>query len=194
MSTRGDGPTAEPQARRWRLDDQSPKLPTDLPPLPRASGRRTVVAIVAAVLTLWLGLSLSFRGWKARYQARTEFGASRVAPVIDPLASDPPPGIRPADWRAAVADTHAMLLALTAAGVLDESRMDGLRQDLADRVARARPETALKTLSDIWNDLERQAGPLIAPDRISPPANSRHAARHPRPPRPKILGPSPAGR
>ncbi len=83
-----------------------------------------------------------------------------------------------------------MLLALTSAGVLDESRMDDIRRDLAARVALTRPETALKTLSGIWNDLERQAGPIIAPDRSPPPANPRHAARHPRPARPKILGPS----
>lgn len=77
MPTRGDEPTAGPMARRWRLDDRTPKLPIELPPLPRASGRRIVLAIVAAFLVLWLGLSLSFRQWKARYQARAEFGAPR---------------------------------------------------------------------------------------------------------------------
>ncbi len=196
MSTRGDGPTAGSPARRWRVDDRPASLPAELPPLPpaRASGRRAVLAIVAAFLALWLGLSLSFRAWKARYRARADFGASRVAPAVDPLASEAPPGIAPADWRGAVADTHAMLLALTAAGVLDERAMDDLRRDLTDRVARSRPETAVRTLAGIWDDLERRAGPIIAPDRSSPPAGSRHAARHPRPPRPKILGPSPARR
>ena len=192
MSTPGDVPPARPEARRWRLDDRSPKLPTDSPgPAPRVSGRRTVVTIVAAVLALWLVLHLAFRGWKARYLARAEFGATRVAPVVDPLASTNPPDLPPADWRGAVADTHAMLLALTGAGVLDETQMDDLRRDIASRVARARPETALKTLTDLWDDLERRAGPVIAPDKVPPPPNSRHAARHPRPPRPKILGPSP---
>jgi hypothetical protein len=184
MSMPGDGPSA----RRWRSDDRTSKLPEDPPTPLRNSGRRAVLAIVAAVLTLWLGLWLAFRGWKARYRALAEFGAKRVAPAVDPLASTLPPDIPPDDWRLAVADTHAMLLALTGAGVLDESRMDDLRRDIADRVARARPETARQTLSDLWDDLERKAGPLIAPDRNTPPPGSRHAARNPRPPRPSILG------
>jgi hypothetical protein len=179
-----------PSARRWRFDPLSPGSGPGVPGGSRATGRWAVGAIVASVLTLWLGLDLAFRGWKARYQARAEFGAARVAPLVDPLAGLAPPGVDPARWRSAVADTHAMLLALTGAGVLDEPRMDGLRRDIADRVAAARPETALKTLADLWDDLELKAGPVIAPDRAPPPANSRHAARHPRPPRPAILGPS----
>lgn len=154
----------------------------------QVSGRRAVVALVATVLALWLGLDLAFRAWKARYDALAGFGASKVAPAIDPLAEMIPPDISPSDWRAAVADTHAMLLALTGAGVLDQSQMDQLRQDVADRVARARPETALKTLANLWDDLERKAGPVIAPDLTPPPPNSRQAARNPRPPRPKLLG------
>ena len=161
---------------------------TDRHSPPRASGRRAVVVLVAAVLTLWLGLDLAFRGWKARYRALAEFGASRVAPAIDPLASTNPPDVPTLEWQAAVADTHAMLLALTGSGVLGESQMDDLRRDIAARVARARPETALKALANLWDDLERKAGPVIAPDRVPPPPNSRHAARNPRPPRPKILG------
>ncbi len=156
----------------------------------QASGRRAVVALVATVLALWLGLDLAFRVWKARYDALAGFGASKVAPAIDPLAEINPPAVAPSDWRAAVADTHAMLLALTGAGVLDQSQMDQLRQDVADRVARARPETALKILANLWDDLEGKAGPVIAPDLTPPPANSRHAARNPRPPRPKLLGSS----
>ena len=156
----------------------------------RTSGRRAVVALVLAILALWLALDLAFRGWKARYDALARFGASEVAPAIDPLAWTIPPDIPPADWRLAVADTHAMLLALTAAGALDRPGMDQLRQDITHRVARARPETALETLADLWDDLERDAGPLIAPDLIPPPPNSRQAARNPRPPRPKLLGPS----
>ncbi len=87
-----------------------------------------------------------------------------------------------------------MLLALTGAGVLDHPQMDQLRQEIADRVAQARPETARQTLADLWDDLERDAGPIIAPDQTPPPPNSRHAARNPRPPRPKLLGPPSANR
>ncbi len=197
MTTRSDRPDAPPPDRRWRFDGQPGPDPDDrspgaVPPAPGASGRRAVGTIVAAVLTLWLGLDLAFRGWKARYRARADFGATRVAPAVDPLADLVPPGISPDDWRAAVADTRAMLVALTGSGVLDESRMEDLRRDLAARVAGARPETALRALAALWDDLELKAGPVIAPDRAPPPAGSRHAARHRRPARPRILGPSPA--
>jgi hypothetical protein len=159
--------------------------PANAPP---TSGRRAVGALVLAILALWLSLDLAFREWKARYKALAEFGASEVAPAIDPLAQIRPPDIPPHEWQSTVDDTHAMLLALTAAGVLDRAQMDQLRLDIADRVARARPETALKTLAGLWDDLERKAGPVIAPDLSPPPANSRHAARNPRPRRPTILG------
>jgi len=191
----GNGPGP---GRRWRVDDRAirPRPPTPAAPSPpaRVSGRRVVGAMVAAVLTLWLGLDLAFRGWRARHQARAEFGATRVAPAIDPLAEATPPGVPPLEWRRAVADTHAMLLALTGSGFLDESRMDGLRREIASRVVAARPETARVTLAGLWDDLERDAGPLVAADLAPPPPRSRQAARHPRPPRPPLLGPSTIGR
>ncbi len=191
-----DDPTGD--GRRWRIDGRAAR---PRPPAPvveatpaRVSGRRVVGVMVAAVLTLWLGLDLAFRSWQARHRARAEFGATRVAPAIDPLAASPPPGVSPLEWRRAVADTRAMLLALTASGFLDEPKMEALRREIAAKVAAARPETARTTLAALWDDLERRAGPLIAPDRSPPPPNSRHAARHPRPPRPKLLGPSTIGR
>ena len=162
----------------------------NLAKVPQGSGRRAVVALVLAILALWLILDQSFRRWKARYSALAEFGALRVAPAIDPLASMVPPDVPSSDWQLAVADTHAMLVALTGAGVLDRSQMDQLREDIEHRVAQARPETSLKTLADLWDDLERKAGPVIAPDLTPPPPDSRHAARSSRPARPKVLGPS----
>jgi len=193
MATGGGATSDEVPDRRWRRDDRTARpVAGPSPPGPaRVSGRRVVLAMTAAVLLLWLGLDQAFRGWRARYQARAAFGAARVAPAIDPLARSNPPDVPPLEWRRAVADTHAMLLALTGSGLLDEPRMDELRRDIAARVDRARPETARATLAALWDDLERKAGPAIAPDRVPPPANSRHAARHPRPPRPSLLGPSP---
>jgi hypothetical protein len=146
--------------------------------------------MVVVILLFWFALDQAFRAWKTHYQALAAYGANRVAPVIDPLAETLPPDVPPTDWRVAVADTHAMLVALTGAGVLDETQMDDLRRDIAARVASAHPETARQTLADLWNDLEKRAGPLLTSDPIPPPKNSRHAARNPRPPRPKILGPS----
>ncbi len=185
MSTSGNGPLSPVEARRWRIDDRR----TGPLSAGRPSGRRVVIGLLAIVLVFWLSIGLAFRAWKARYQALAEFGAMRVAPVIDPLASTVPPDVPSTEWRVAVSETHAMLLALTGAGVLDEVQMNDLRREIAAKVAAARPETARQTLAGLWDDLERQAGPVIAPDRIPPPANSRQAARNPRPPRPKILGP-----
>ena len=177
--------------RRWRHDDLiDPARPADS----RASGRRTVVLFVAGVLLLWFGLDRGFRAWKARYEARAAFAATRLAPAVDPMARLTPDGVDPVAWRRAVADTHAMLLALGGSGVLDEGRLEDLRRQVADRAARARPETAVGELSALWDDLERRAGPIIAPDRVPPPAGSRHALRHPRPPRPALLGPPVASR
>ncbi len=156
------------------------------------SGRRTVAAIVAAVLLLWFGLDRAFRGWTARYQARATFGAKEVAPTVDPLTTIHPPAIPPLDWNQAVVDTHAMLVALTGSGLLDEGQMATLRQHLLDQVRQAtnHPEIARAILAKIWDEIERDAGPTVAPDLIPPPPNSRHAKRHPRPPRPSLLGPS----
>ncbi len=190
MSLSGDGASPTSIDRRWRLDGRGARPSSHSRPDPRPTpGRRVVVAIVLAVLALWLGLSLTFRAWQSRYRALADFGATKVAPVVDPLASVVPPDVPVTEWRVAVSDTHAMLLALTGSGVLDETQMDDLRREIASRVAAARPETARRTLAELWDDLERKAGPIIAPDQVKPPANSRHASRNPRPPRPRILGP-----
>ena len=193
---RADLETTTPN-RRWRVDDTVPPALAGPAPRSTVSGRRAVVALVSAVLILWFVLNLAFREWRAGYQARAQYGATHVAPVVDPLANLEPPGVVPLEWRRAVSDTHAMLLALTGSGLLGESQMDDLRRDIAAQVANARPETAQGILAAIWDDLERKAGPVIAPDRTDVPLNPRHAARHPRPARPKILGPSvkvPVGR
>ena len=161
-------------------------------PPPARSGRRVVSAIVLTVLLVWFGLDRAFRSWTARYQARASFGATQVAPTVDPLANMVPPAIAPDAWNRAVTDTHAMLVALTGSGLLDEGQMETLRLHLANQVhlATLHPETARSILAQIWDDLERSAGPTLAPDLIPPPPNSRHAKRHPRPARPKLLGPS----
>ena len=156
------------------------------------SGRWTVAAFVAVVLVGWFGLDQAFRAWTARYQARAAFGATQVAPTVDPLARLNPPGIPPGAWRSAVADTHALLVALCGSGVLDQLQMENLRRRLTAQVeqATAHPEQARAILAQVWDEVERDAGPAIAPDLIPPPPGSRQSKRHPRPPRPTLLGPS----
>lgn len=152
------------------------------------SGRRFVIVGVVATLAIWGAVYLAFLDWRARYRALAAFGEERVAPLVDPMADRAPIGVEPGAWREAVADTHAMLVALTAAGVLDRAGMEALRSDVEARVARATtPGSARSELTSLWDDLETKAGPLIAPDPTPARAGSRHAPRHPRPPRPALL-------
>lgn len=170
-------------ARRAALEEES-----------SASGRRFVIAGVIATLLIWGAVYLAFLYWRGRYRALAEFGASQVAPLVDPLADRVPPGVEPDAWRGAVADTRGMLLALTGAGVLDRSQMELLRDEVAARVARATtPGSARDELTALWDQMEREAGPVIAPD-VDPPPGPRHAARHPRPPRPALLRRAPAAK
>jgi hypothetical protein len=139
------------------------------------SGRRFVTLAVLGVLVLWGVLSLAFRDWRARYRARAAFGATQVATAIDPLAEVVPPGIAPDAWRRAVAETHAMLVTLTASNLLDLAQMHALRAEVRARVARARPETARDELAGLWNGIA---------DRAEPVLETRH-------PRPELLPPCP---
>lgn len=142
---------------------------------PAHSGRRVVVAAGLALLVLWGVLWLTFRQWRAGYRERAAFGAAQVATAVDPLAGVVPPGTDAEAWRGAVAQTHAMLVTLTAANLLDRAQMQSLRDDIAARVARARarPETARDELAGLWDHMTERAGPILAP-------------RHPRP---KLLPP-----
>jgi hypothetical protein len=146
-----------------------------------------VIAGVVVTLVIWGAVYLAFLYWRATYRALAEFGAAQVAPLVDPLADRVPTGIDPSAWKSAVADTHAMLVALTGAGLLDRAQMEALRADVAARAARATPESARDELSRLWDAIEARAGPAVAPDVDTPPPGSRQAARHPRPKRPELL-------
>lgn len=185
----GDGlPRTSP---RWGPDDLARRPVLD--EASSVSGRRFVIVGLLATLAIWGAVYLAFLYWRARYRTLAEFGASQVAPLVDRLADRVPSGVDPDAWKQAVADTHGMLLALTGAGVLDRPQMEGLRGDVSARVARATtPEAARAELTALWDDIEAKAGPVIAPDVTPPPPGSRHASRHPRPPRPGLLRAGPA--
>ena len=142
------------------------------------SGRRVVIVAALVFLVTWGGLYLAFRDWRTRYRQRAAFGATRVATAVDPLAAIVPPELSPDAWRGAVAETHAMLVDLTASNLLSLDQMKALRAEIAARVARTRPETARDELTGLWNDLE---------DRSVPALLDRH-------PRPKFLPPRTAKR
>jgi hypothetical protein len=160
-------------APRLRIDDFAPGSAEP----PTHSGRRFVIGAGLVLVLLWGTLQVVFRVWRSGYRSRAAFGASQVAPAIDPLAGVVPTEVDAEAWRQAVAETHAALVTLTAANLLDRSQMQSLRADLAARVARARarPDTARDELASLWDELADRAGPILDP-------------RHPRP---KLLPPRP---
>ncbi|WP_406698503.1 hypothetical protein V5E97_06435 [Singulisphaera sp. Ch08] len=146
---------------------------------PTHSGRRFVIVASLILILLWGTLQAVFRVWRAGYRRRADFGATQVAPAIDPLAEVVPPEVNPRAWREAVAETHEALVTLTAANLLDLAQMKGLRDDVGARVARARahPETARDELAGLWNELANQAGPIL---------EARHSRPKWLPPRPPV--------
>jgi hypothetical protein len=153
--------------------------------LPRGhSGRRFVLVAGFTVLLIWGALYLIFREWRANYRERAAYGLSQVVPAIDPLAEIAPPGLDPIAWRAAVRDTHALLVTVTGSNLLRVKDMRQLREELDQAVdrARARPETAVGELAAIWNNLSDRAEFLLKDSR------SASGERHPRP---RILPPRP---
>ena len=187
MTTVGNGQSGgnEPSTRRWNPEDLVRRgRPSDIKTV---SGRRFVIAGVIGILLVWGAVLLGFRAWRAQYEALAAYGATQIAPLVDPLADHTPPGVDPVAWRQSVADTHAMLLALTGSAMLEQPMMETLHSEIAALVARSTPLTAQRELTTLWDNLERKAGPIIAPDLFPPTAGTRHAARHPRPARPEIL-------
>ncbi len=171
-----------------------------------ASGRRFVTAAVLAILLLWGSLYLIFRNWRAGYREREAFGARYVAGAVDALASivpagECPPSIRTSGcagavaiaaavaaqaklpdtsadaWHRAVAETHAMLITLTASNVLDIQQMNDLSKRVSALVAGARPSTARAELAALWDEIEAQAGPIV---------RSRHTRPNLLPPFPRL--------
>lgn len=171
MRERDDQERRRP-AHRLRIDEFA-EGPEEAP---THSGRRFVIVAALILIVVWGTLQVVFRVWRAGYRNRAAFGATQVAPAIDPLVKVVPPGVEPSAWREAVVETHEALVTLTAANLLELSQMKRLRDEVAARVARARPETARDELAGLWNDLANQAGPIL---------DARHS-------RPKLLPPRPA--
>src|SRR6478672_3090920 len=187
MATASDGQGRQTPTRRIRIDLSAAsraRPASRFRAAGRHSGRRLVTVAVLVGLSLWGGLYLAFREWRAHYRERAAFGASRVATAIDPLAGVVPGDADRAAWRRAVADTHAMLVALTASNLLDLDQMQALRAELAACVARARPETARSELARLWDSLAARAGPVVtrlARPRILPPPRPAAPATGSRP-------------
>ena len=171
--------------RRLRIDATAGGMSPSSDVPPGRSGRHVVIVGVLLVLVTWGGLYLAFRDWRARYRERALYGATHVATAIDPMVAEVPAGVPPEAWRDAVSETHAMLVTVTASNLLDMAALRSLRGDVAARVARARPETALSELAGLWDDLHDRAGPLL--DRhprpeLLPPLSRRGQPQSPLPP------------
>jgi hypothetical protein len=179
MNTLRNGDTGNGHIRRLRIDGRPMSKPVEVEPLGREhSGRVFITAGGLTLLVLSAVVFGFFQDWRSRYRALAEFGASRVAPAINPLVAHKPPGITIDEWEHTVDDTRAMLIAVTASGLLDKPTMEVLRNDLAERVAQTKPETAVTELSRLWDEMETKAGPIL----------TRRTERAPHPPRrPRLL-------
>jgi len=146
---------------------------------PSWSGRRFVIVGVIVLIAIWSALYLVFREWRSRHRELAAFGAREVGPLVDPLASLSPPGVEPKVWADAVRDSHAMLDALTASGLLDRPSMEALRDDLHRRFAATTSESAVPDLTALWDEMQAKAGPILTGRPSRPPFC---------PTRPEILG------
>ncbi len=166
MASTSNGHQDGSGSRRFRFDDMASTVVH--PPAsasgsgdlgPHHSGRRLVLVAGAAILVLWGALYLVFHAWRVRYRTRTSFGVTQVAPVIDPLAEIIPPGVSAGAWQEAVRETHAMLVSVLSANLLDLQQMQLLRDELKQTVEQARlhPETARDELASVWTAMADRA-------------------------------------
>jgi hypothetical protein len=190
MSSMPNGRKHDPLARRVKLGelDSYPSRPRATPArgnTPFHSGRRFVLLAGLVILSVWAGLYLGFRDWRARYRTRARYGATQVVPVIDAFAETVPPGVKPDEWREAVKQTHDMLMSVTGSNLLDLSQLHSLRGELEQAVERARahPDSAVGELAAVWDIVADRAEFVLWDSR------SATGERHPRP---RILPTRPA--
>jgi len=119
------------------------------------SGRWVIGLGVAALLSIWGGLYLAFNAWRDIAEARIAYGKEQVAPVVSRFAEVEPPGVEPATWRSAVAETRQLVEEFTGTGRLDVGELDALRNDLEERTETAalQPRRAVEELASIWFEL-----------------------------------------
>jgi hypothetical protein len=104
------------------------------------------------------------------------YAEDRVAPALDAFAGLDPPGVDLVQWRDVVDRTRDLLLEVTAARTISTLRMQDLRREFDQAVARARarPESAVDELAAVWDALDRYA-------RASSPDSKPEGRGHTRP-------------
>lgn len=143
------------------------------------SGRWFVIGAVLTLLLIWGTVFVVFREWRARHRELAAYGATQIAPLVDPLAKMVPPKVDAKAWKRAVDDTHGMLVAATSSGTMGRPELETLRAELAVRFAQDTPETAKDDLTKLWDEMRKRVGPILTGHPSRPPFC---------PPRPKILG------
>jgi hypothetical protein len=161
MESPGNGSASREPAHHFRID-APPGSRGISDPLGRGrSGRRLVTVAVLGILVIWSMLYIFFVKWRAGYRARVSYASVALAPTVDPLSQVIPPNVDPATWAETIAETHAMLDRLAGSGVLDMDQIQTIRADLNQRVAHARPDTAIRDLVEIWSGLDAKARPIV---------------------------------
>ena len=137
-----------------------------------------MLAAGLTVLLIWGTLYLVFRDWRARYRERAVLWIDPGAfpPSIGCGRSRRPMSIPPDGVKQWIRHS-AMLTTVTGSNLLDVKDMDNLRDELDQHVARAtdRPETAIRELADIWDEIADRGEFLFSDSR------SLSGIRHPRP-------------
>ena len=149
------------------------------PPEPGISGRRFVLAAMAACILGAGVIGALFRSWRQAFQERMILGNREVVAAVEPLAAIVPsdePAVDARAWKATVEQTQGMLRSVVATNLLDSPALLALGADIRARVATARPDNVRALLSNLWDDITRKAGPSILkrhgkPGLLQPPKN-----------------------
>jgi hypothetical protein len=114
------------------------------------------------------------------------YGATRIAPAVNPLRVIVPVGVDPVAWRDAIDQTRSLLIAVTDSGLLSVHNMQKLRIYLDKQVGRANdhPETVRAVLAEIWNEVADLGESMLKGGRSD--GGDRY-------PRPQILPPRKQG-
>ena len=125
------------------------------------SGKKFVLALAVAVLSIWGLLYLAFLSWKSGYVERAARGRE-TASLVRALTASRPPDISVWQWEDTVDHAEAMLIAVTGSNLLSDSQMEELSVRVGSlvRSAEERPERSVSLLREFWDEVARRAGPI----------------------------------
>jgi hypothetical protein len=144
------------------MPDERPREVFPSPRRPGVSGRLAVAGVLLAIAAVMGTVAFFFRGFRAEYARTAEWGLGEVVPLVEGFRPLAPPGTPPEEWGAAVDASRELMRRVVTCGLLDRARQEGLRADLAARVARTRPEAARAELILLWADMLTAAGPRLS--------------------------------